>query len=542
MLSALSGGLTFVLIAIVALVLGYGFANKIAREPGPLPADKIVFIPPHTDFPDILDQLETEGVTDNTLMLNALLTMEGNRSKVRAGEYLFKANVSMREVMDILVAGKQVAHKITIPEGLTSEQIVQRLKDDTELEGDVKDVPKEGSLLPETYSFVRGTQRGEILRQMQEAEKKATVQIWAKHDPNLPILKTPYEMVTLASIVEKETGKADERPHVASVFLNRLDKRMRLQSDPTIVYGIVGGKGSLGRGITRAEIDQPTAYNTYAIDGLPPGPICNPGKAAMEAVANPSRSKDLYFVADGTGGHVFAETLDQHVKNVQHWRQIEKDVKDRALPDADKFMTPPVPGQRTELEHDLTAPNGNVTAYAAQRADPVAQNDAQAAIAHAAPVAALPMTAQATVPPSAQKGKSTKSAAPPQNFSIGPRIEDLNLNIRGATDQDEDADAAKPQPALAAQTADPPPPFPISPERLAEIRARAAQYGLTTPPPQNVLQLNPQRSAQPAGTAQAAQFGSSKYKVTDVSEGTPLDPLLNKGYDLTTAKTVPPLH
>ncbi len=140
-------------------------------------------------------------------------------------------------------------------------------------------------------------------------------------------------MVTLASIVEKETGKTEERPRVAGVFINRLDKHMRLDSDPTIVYGLAQGKGTLGRSITRADLNQSTPYNTYIIDGLPPGPICNPGKAALEAVAKPARSKDLYFVADGTGGHAFAETLDQHQKNVARWRQIEKDVKDKLAPD-----------------------------------------------------------------------------------------------------------------------------------------------------------------------------------------------------------------
>ena len=158
---------------------------------------------------------------------------------------------------------------------------------------------------------------------MQAAQRQALEQIWQRRSPRLPI-KSPQELVILASIVEKETGRADERTRVAGVFINRLMKRMKLQSDPTIVYGLVGGKGTLGRGILRSEIETATPYNTYVVEGLPPGPIANPGRAALEAVANPSRTKDLYFVADGSGGHAFAETYDQHQRNVARWRQIEK--------------------------------------------------------------------------------------------------------------------------------------------------------------------------------------------------------------------------
>ena len=211
--------------------------------------------------------------------------------------------------------------------------MVERLRDDDVLVGDVKEPPREGSLLPDTYLFERGDTRQAELTRMAKAQAKLVDEIWAKRASDLPI-KSPGELVTLASIVEKETGKADERPRVAGVFVNRLQKHMRLQSDPTIVYGLVFGKGTLGHPITKAELDQPTPYNTYNIDGLPPGPICNPGKAALEAAANPMRTKELYFVADGTGGHAFAETLDQHLKNVAHWRQIEQDAKDRLAPDA----------------------------------------------------------------------------------------------------------------------------------------------------------------------------------------------------------------
>jgi UPF0755 protein len=227
-----------------------------------------------------------------------------------------------------------VLHSVSIPEGLTSEQIVARLKENDLLTGEITQMPREGALLPDTYRIERGTSRQRLIQTMTEKQREELNRIWARRVGELPI-RTPQELVTLASIVEKETGRADERPRVAGVFVNRLNRRMKLQSDPTIVYGLVGGKGTLGRGILRTEITQPTPYNTYVIDGLPPGPIANPGRAAMEAVANPSRTRDLYFVADGTGGHAFAETLDQHNRNVGRWRQIEASRREAGRPSAE---------------------------------------------------------------------------------------------------------------------------------------------------------------------------------------------------------------
>ena len=264
------------------------------------------------------DLLESEGVISNAFLLNLVLTLEGNRSKVRAGEFLFKKEASLRDVMETLVNGREILHSVTIPEGLTSEQIVTRLRASEVLSGDIREIPKEGTLLADTYRVARGMSRNDLLNKMQADQRRLLEQIWQRRANNLP-LRSPFELVTLASIVEKETGKADERPRVAAVFVNRLSQRMRLQSDPTIVYGLVGGKGTLGRGIMRSEIEKPTPYNTYVIEGLPPGPIANPGRAAMEAVARPSQTRELFFVADGTGGHVFAETLDQHNRNVQRW-------------------------------------------------------------------------------------------------------------------------------------------------------------------------------------------------------------------------------
>jgi UPF0755 protein len=207
-----------------------------------------------------------------------------------------------------------VQHQITI-EGLTSEQIVARLLESDILSGNIKDVPREGSLLPDSYHFNRGFSREQMIKRMRDAQDRLVREVWERRSPDLP-LKTPDQLVVLASIIEKETGKPEERTRVAAVFANRLKQKMKLQSDPTIVYGLVYGKGALGRPISKADIAQSTPYNTYVIEGLPPGPITNPGRASIEAAANPARTKEVFFVADGAGAHAFAETYDQHLKNV----------------------------------------------------------------------------------------------------------------------------------------------------------------------------------------------------------------------------------
>lgn len=195
--------------------------------------------------------------------------------------------------------------------------------------------------MPDTYNFTRGVTREQMIERMQQAQQRAVEEIWEHRSPDLP-LKTPEQLVTLASLVEKETGKSDERSRVAAVFVNRLKQNMRLQSDPTIIYGLVGGKGTLGRPIMKSEISQPTPYNTYVINGLPPGPITNPGRASLEAAANPARTRELYFVADGTGGHVFAETYEQQQRNVARLRSIETDQKDQ-VPIDDQMNSPQPP-------------------------------------------------------------------------------------------------------------------------------------------------------------------------------------------------------
>lgn len=342
------GSAIFTLLLFLAVGGGLtAWYGRLAFEgPGPLKVEKNVLIPRGQGLRDISDLLEREGVIRNWLVFVIGQQFTHRGEALKAGEYIFKPGVTMPAVLDAMVEGRVVQHQITIPEGLTSQQVVDRLNDSDLLSGPTR-VPLEGTLLPETYAVVRGQPRQDIIKRMSADQQKVVADIWAKRAPDLP-LKSPEELVILASIVEKETGKSDERAHVAAVFVNRLNRKMRLQSDPTIIYGIVGGKGSLGRPITRADISTPTPYNTYAIDGLPPGPIGNPGKSSLAAVANPMKSKDLFFVADGTGGHVFAETLEQHNRNVARWREIEADAKTKAAtPAAPPAAAPAAPATTT---------------------------------------------------------------------------------------------------------------------------------------------------------------------------------------------------
>lgn len=313
---------TFLLFLAIGGGVGALWAERAFRAPGPLTAEKTVLIPRGAGIRDIAELLQREGVIDNWAVFVGGQRLTRQDANFRAGEYAFKPGQSVESVIDTIASGKVVPHQVTLPEGLTSQQVVARLMQNDMLTG-TPAIPQEGTLLPETYRISRGMSREQVLKDMADAQRKLVDNAWAQRAPNLP-LKSPQELVVLASIVEKETGQADERARVAAVFINRLNKKMRLQSDPTIIYGIVGGKGSLGRPISRADISTPTAYNTYAIDGLPPGPIANPGRDALMAVANPARTNDLYFVADGTGGHAFAETLADHNKNVARWRAIEQ--------------------------------------------------------------------------------------------------------------------------------------------------------------------------------------------------------------------------
>src|SRR6202051_4490700 len=327
--------ITIILVLMIGVGGGYFYGKQKIEAPGPSGEDKIVHITARAGMTDSADILQRDGVIDNNrwAFIGSVFALKA-RSELKPGEYLFQKNASLRDVIGTIVEGKVVQHAVTIPEGLTSEQIVARLSDNEIFAGSIREVPREGTLLPETYKFPRGTTREQVIQRMQQAQKRALAEIWERRSPDAP-LKSPDQLVTLASIVEKETGKADERSRVAAVFVNRLRQKMKLQSDPTIIYGLVGGKGTLGRPIKRSEIQQPSPYNTYVVDGLPPGPIANPGRASLEAAANPARTRDLFFVADGTGGHAFSDTYDQHQKNVAKLRAMEKQIQKDTVEPAD---------------------------------------------------------------------------------------------------------------------------------------------------------------------------------------------------------------
>jgi UPF0755 protein len=333
--------ITIVLVLMIGAGGVYVYGRQKLEAPGPLQEDKVVNIPARAGMTDIADILQREGVIDNNrwAFIGSVFALKA-RSELKPGEYSFQKNASLRDVIGTIVEGKVVQHAVTIPEGLTSEQIVARLSENDIFAGAVREMPREGTLLPETYKFPRGTSRDQVIARMQQTQKRMLAEIWERRNPDIPV-KTPEQLVTLASIVEKETGKADERSRVAAVFVNRLRQKIKLQSDPTIIYGLVGGRGTLGRPIKRSEIQQPSPYNTYVVEGLPPGPIANPGRASLEAAANPARTRDLFFVADGTGGHAFTETYDQHQKNVAKLRTMEKQIQNDTVEPADDGQPPP---------------------------------------------------------------------------------------------------------------------------------------------------------------------------------------------------------
>jgi UPF0755 protein len=344
--------ITILLLAMIGVGVGYYYGKQILEAPGPLLEDKVVNIPQRAGKRDIADVLTREGVIDvNSWVFIAGVFALKASTELKPGEYSFQKNASLHDVIATIVEGKVVQHAITIPEGLTSEQIVARLSENDIFSGGVQEIPREGTLLPETYKFPRGTTREQVIQRMQQAQKRVLAEIWERRSQDIPI-KSPEQLVTLASIVEKETGKSDERSRVAAVFQNRLRQKIKLQSDPTIIYGLVGGKGTLGRPIKRSEITQPSPYNTYVIEGLPPGPISNPGRLTLEATANPARTRDLYFVADGSGGHAFTETYDQHLKNVARLRAMEKQVQNDTVEPSDE----PQPAAAANASVDATAP------------------------------------------------------------------------------------------------------------------------------------------------------------------------------------------
>ncbi len=291
------------------------------RGPGPHGASTTVVLERGAGLSQIAGELADAGVIRSRAVFMTAARLGGAASQLKAGEYEFPRGASMARVLGDIRAGRVVRHLVTVPEGWTSAMAAEAVARQAVLTGQAAP-PAEGSLLPDTYQVQRGDDRAAVLRRMNEAQEALMAQLWAKRQPGLPF-KTPAEALTLASIVEKETGIAAERPRIAAVFVNRLRAGMRLESDPTIIYGVSQGR-PLGRGLLASEVAAATPYNTYRIDGLPPTPIANPGRAAIEAVLNPPKSAELFFVADGTGGHVFATTYAEHLRNVARWRQVER--------------------------------------------------------------------------------------------------------------------------------------------------------------------------------------------------------------------------
>jgi UPF0755 protein len=312
-------------------VAGVWMFHRAFAAPGPLTEDAVLVIPRGASVRSIAALLAAEGIVGDAAVFSLGVRGFGGERPLAAGEYAFPPAVSARDAMRILQSGKVVARNLTIPEGLTAFQVLALVGAAEGLRGELPAASGigEGSLLPETYRYVYGERRDDILARMQKVMGETLDRLWRERSENSGPLASPREALILASIVERETGKADERPRIAAVFLNRLRRGMRLQSDPTVVYGMSRGAGVIGRPLTRADLAADHPYNTYIHAGLPPGPIANPGRGSLAAVLQPAKSKDLYFVADGTGGHAFARTLKAHNRNVARWRRLQRQQRNK---------------------------------------------------------------------------------------------------------------------------------------------------------------------------------------------------------------------
>ena len=323
-----------VLCGLLATAL-FGWGIKYYNAPGPLAAETAVIIPKGSGLAQISAALAESEVILYPQAFRIATLIQGKGQSIKAGEYAFTAGVTPENVLESLVSGRTVVHKITIPEGLTTAQIRTILMNEEKLEGTVPADVKEGELLPETYYFSRGDTRGEIMARMKQGMREQLMTLWSTRRQNLPY-RTPQEALVMASIVEKETGVAEEYGQVASVYVNRLRRNMLLQADPTVIYAVTKGEQNIGRPLTRSDLRLESAYNTYVFLGLPPGPIANPGKRALAATLNPPETDYIFFVANGKGGHNFSTSLDDHNRYVRQFRALlKKQREEKQVADAE---------------------------------------------------------------------------------------------------------------------------------------------------------------------------------------------------------------
>lgn len=298
------------------------YADSYLRAAGPLQQRAVIVLPRGGHIGTLAQRLAEAGAIEHPWLFETLARLTGRDRGLKAGEYAILPGMSPLDMLALVASGKVLLHPIVVPEGLTVQEVYALLQESDVLAGELPPPPSEGSLLPETYLVPRDEPRAKLVERMQAAMRKTLDELWAQRRPGLG-LRTPEEALTLASIIEKETAKPEEYGLVAAVFYNRLEKGMKLQTDPTVIYALSQGRGPLGRELTRADLEVDSPYNTYRVEGLPPGPIANPGKAALEAALDPAPVDYLYFVASGDGGHVFARTLEEHNRNVARWRRLK---------------------------------------------------------------------------------------------------------------------------------------------------------------------------------------------------------------------------
>lgn len=323
MLSFIRWVMLFVVVFVTLMGGALFFGRDLVEAPGPLKEAKHIVIPRGAGPAIMAKVLRDEGVISYPQLFRIALMIDPSPKVIKAGEYEIPAHISMQALVELLQSGKVVQRRITIPEGLTTAEIVELVRKTDALSGQITLDLKEGDLLPETYFYSRDDARDGLLSRMKEAMEKTLDEAWRKRAAGLP-LANRRDMLVLASIIEKETSLSTERTRVSAVYINRLRLKMKLESDPTTIYGLTNGKTALGRELTRADLQSATPYNTYAVTGLPPGPICNPGRASILAAASPTRERSIYFVADGQGGHAFATNLAEHNRNVARWREIQR--------------------------------------------------------------------------------------------------------------------------------------------------------------------------------------------------------------------------